>query len=180
MSQSALESQKSHLVESKGLSFRRELNYGQLGVFILFHLASVGLLLQVSWAPRWLILALFMHQIRFFGVSVVLHRYFSHKAFRTSRIFQAILALIASLTLVRGPIRFASAHRYHHLHSDSTQDLHSPQHGFWWSYVGWLMSKEFNASTEARAKDLRKFPELVWLDRFYYLPSILLAMVFYR
>lgn len=157
----------------------QKLNVSQLGIFLLFHAVTFYLLFQVSWAPQWLALGLGMHVLRFLGITVSLHRYFCHKAFRTSRFFQMVLALHGSLSLIRGPIRFASAHRYHHLHADTPEDLHSPQHGFWWSYVGWLMSKDFDTHTRDRVRDLRKFPELVWLDRCYWLPALLVAVTFY-
>lgn len=157
----------------------KKLNPAQLGAFGLFHGVTLYLLFQVSWAWPWLLLAFLMHSLRFIGVTVVLHRYFSHKAFSTSRFFQFVLALFGSLTLIRGPIRFAAAHRHHHRHSDTALDAHSPNDGFWWSYVGWLMSQEFVSLGKTGAKDLRKYKELVLLDRFYWLPALLLASVFY-
>ena len=163
--------------------FSHRLNYAQLLAFLGFHSVTLYLMTQISWSQgAWisgLLLALVMHHVRFFGISVVLHRYFSHKAFRTSRTFQFILALVGSLTLIRGPIRFAAAHRYHHRHSDTPQDLHSPRHGFLWSYVGWLMSDAFVTVASQEAKDLRRFPELVWLDRFYWLPAVLVFDLLY-
>ncbi len=161
-----------------------KINPVQLSAFLLFHGVTLYLLTRLHWqwsaAASGLLLAFVMHHVRFFGISVVLHRYFSHKAFRTSRVFQLVLALIGSLTLVRGPIRFAAAHRYHHRHSDTPQDIHSPDDGFLWSYVGWLMSEAFVEVSAREAKDLRRFPELVWLDRFYWLPAVLLFVLLYQ
>lgn len=160
------------------------INYGQLSVFLLFHGLTLYLLTRVPWTgmalAQGLLLAFVMHHIRFFGISVVLHRYFSHKAFRTSRFFQFVLALIGSLTLIRGPIRFAVAHRHHHRHSDTPEDLHSPHDGFLWSYVGWLMSSRFVEVSSTGGKDLRRFPELRILDRVYWLPSVLLWIGLYQ
>lgn len=165
------------------MKFSQRLNPAQLFAFLAFHGLTVYLLTQIPWGEgAWLIglvLAWVMHQVRFFGISVVLHRYFSHRAFRTSRIFQFVLALVGSLTLIRGPIRFAAAHRYHHRHSDTERDLHSPRYGFLWSYVGWLMSDAFVTVAAQEAKDLRRFPELVWLDRFYWLPALLVFGLLY-
>lgn len=112
-------------------------------------------------------------------MSVVIHRYFSHKAFKTSRTFQFILALWASITLIRGPLKFASGHRYHHKNSDMETDLHSPRHGFIRAYCIWIFSRDYDESKLAKVNDLRKFPELVFIERFYYLPSLILALCFY-
>ena len=38
-------------------------------------------------------------------------------------------------------LSYALTHRYHHKHSDTDKDLHSPIHGFWHSFVGWMMKK---------------------------------------
>lgn len=35
--------------------------------------------------------------------------------------------------------RRVSRHRYHHLHTDTPLDPHSPYEGFWWSHMGWLV-----------------------------------------
>lgn len=159
------------------------LNPVQLSLFLLFHALTLYLLTRVPWSGpalyKGLLLAFGMHQLRFFGMSVVLHRYFSHKAFRTSRGFQFVLALIGSLTLIRGPIRFAAAHRYHHRHSDQPEDIHSPRDGFAWAYVGWLMSSRFAEVSSTGARDLRRFVELRVLDRLYWLPSVLLWLGLY-
>ena len=40
------------------------------------------------------------------------------------------------------PIEWASSHRYHHLHTDTPMDPHSPYEGFWWSHMGWLLDNE--------------------------------------
>jgi stearoyl-CoA desaturase (delta-9 desaturase) len=38
------------------------------------------------------------------------------------------------------PIQWAGHHRYHHLHSDTALDPHSPLHrGFWYAHVGWYI-----------------------------------------
>lgn len=37
------------------------------------------------------------------------------------------------------PPNRVSNHRYHHLHTDTPLDLHSPYEGFWWSHMGWLV-----------------------------------------
>ena len=39
------------------------------------------------------------------------------------------------------PIEWASSHRYHHLHTDTPLDPHSPYEGFWWSHMGWLLEQ---------------------------------------
>ena len=40
------------------------------------------------------------------------------------------------------PLEWASSHRYHHLHTDTPLDPHSPYEGFWWSHFGWLLDNK--------------------------------------
>ena len=48
-----------------------------------------------------------------------------------------------SVGLLQGdPIEWVSDHRYHHLHTDTPLDPHSPYEGFWWAHMGWLWDDE--------------------------------------
>jgi stearoyl-CoA desaturase (delta-9 desaturase) len=77
---------------------------------------------------------------------------------------------------MRGPLTWAGAHRYHHKHSDTEQDLHSPaRRGFLWSHLLWFMSKEYEQTQVFDVKDLAVYPELVWINRFYFVPAYALG-----
>ena len=105
-----------------------------------------------------------------------MHRYFSHRSYRTSRAFQFVLALCAATAVQRGPLWWASTHRHHHRHSDEPCDPHSPVvHGFWWSHIGWITSKRNFPTDYDGVRDLTKYPELVFLNRFDTLVPIAFA-----
>ena len=40
------------------------------------------------------------------------------------------------------PTEWVSCHRFHHLHTDTPLDPHSPYEGFWWSHMGWLLDEK--------------------------------------
>eukprot|EP00493_Phyllostaurus_siculus_P018700 UN18995 len=68
-----------------------------------------------------------------------MHRFFTHRSFKTSRAFRFILGLVGMCTFQRGPLWWSSQHRYHHIHCETNLDPHSPAvHGFWESYIFWL------------------------------------------
>jgi len=70
--------------------------------------------------------------IAIFGLSIGLHRYFSHKQFEASKTFEVISLFLAMLAGSRSPLGWAGAHRLHHRFADTKQDPHSPLHkGFW-------------------------------------------------
>ena len=131
--------------------------------FVPFDWALVGLL-----AASWF--------IRMFGVEAGYHRYFSHRAFKTSRTFQFILGLLGASSGQRGPLWWAAHHRLHHRHSDQEGDLHSPREGFWHAHLGWLVDKK-NVATDLDAiPDFARYPELRWLNRFYLVPMLTLLI----
>ncbi len=113
-----------------------------------------------SWAA--LITCIVLYQIRGFGITGAYHRYFSHKSYKTSRLFQFILALWGCSALQGTPLEWSRNHRHHHRYSDQEEDIHSPrQGGFWWAHVGWMMSMNA-APVEQRIRDLEKYAELRW------------------
>ena len=61
-----------------------------------------------------------------FGITAGFHRYFSHRAFRTGRAFQFVLALLGTLSVQKGVLWWAAHHRDHHRYSDGEKDVHSP------------------------------------------------------
>ena len=64
---------------------------------------------------------------------------------------EGLLGACASL-LRRQPTRPLAAappaapSRYHHLHTDTPLDPHSPYEGFWWSHMGWLLDNQVRGS----------------------------------
>ena len=147
--------------------------------FVCLHLACFAIIyVGFSWFACLFALALYI--VRMFAITAFYHRYFAHKAFKTSRIGQFIFAVLGASAVQRGPLWWASHHRNHHAHSDEVIDAHSPhQHGFLWSHIGWFLSRA-NFSTQIdRVKELAKFPELRFLDRFDVIIPIALAATIY-
>lgn len=124
--------------------------------------------------------AIALYALRMFAITAFYHRYFSHCAFRTSRIAQFLFAVLGASAAQRGPLWWASHHRHHHVHSDQPQDSHSSlQHGFAWSHVGWFMADgNFGARTDL-VKGFAAYPELRFIDRFDALVPLALVAILY-
>ncbi len=111
------------------------------------------------------------HLFIYVGMSIALHRYFSHKSFKTSRVFQTVLAVWGSFSLQGGALFWAALHRHHHNHCDEESDLHSPQpvslRSFYWSHVGWLSQPGILYIWERSRliEDLVKYKELYFIQR---------------
>ncbi len=157
----------------------REIDWLRIAPFVLLHLA-VGLVLVVGWSPVAVLVAVASYAVRMFAITAFYHRFFSHRAFRTSRALQFVFALLGASAVQRGPLWWAAHHRRHHRHSDEERDAHSPaREGFWWSHVGWLLARENFRTRQEEVRDLVVYPELRFLDRFDALVPLLSIPAFY-
>jgi stearoyl-CoA desaturase (delta-9 desaturase) len=143
--------------------------------FLLIHAGCFAAIWTgVTWSA--VALAFVLYGLRIFAIGAGYHRYFSHRAFSTSRVFQFALAFLAQTSAQRGVLWWAAKHRQHHRYSDTADDVHSPvQRGFLYAHVGWIFVPRHDATEYAVVRDLARFKELVWLDRQPYLPAALLA-----
>jgi stearoyl-CoA desaturase (Delta-9 desaturase) len=146
------------------------------GPFWIVHIAAaVGVaVLGLSWSG--VAFALGMYGVRMFAITGGYHRYFSHRAYKTSRVFQFLLALLGVTATQKGPLWWASHHRRHHKYSDQPEDIHSPrQRGFIWSHFLWILVQRHDQADLSNVKDLSKYPELRFLDA--HENKIVIAMV---
>lgn len=143
--------------------------------FVGLHLAGL-LVIWVGVSPVALLVAALSYLLRMFAVTGFYHRYFSHRSFKTSRTAQFLFAMLGAAAVQRGPIWWAAHHRHHHAHSDRHEDPHSPsQHGFVRAHMGWFLINKGFAPDLQRVRDLMRFPELRWLDRFDILAPVAYA-----
>jgi len=154
-------------------------NPAKLIPFVLMHLACIAVLfVGFSWPAVLLCIALYA--LRMFALTAGYHRYFSHRSFKTSRVFQFLLGLLGTTAVQKGPLWWAAHHRRHHKYSDQEGDVHSPvQAGFWWSHMGWIVSPKFDPTDWDAIKDFARFRELRWLNRYHLIPPIALAVLLF-
>ena len=125
---------------------------------LLWNLASSG------WYPSLLDLAfVFVETFCIIGgcMSVCLHRFCAHRAFRTSRIVQAILVVGGCFAYQGNPIWWASKHLRHHQYCDLPEDPHSwKQSGFLYAWVGWTINPSEMAIDDNQVRYLNSHAEL--------------------
>jgi stearoyl-CoA desaturase (delta-9 desaturase) len=159
--------------EARGIDWPRVLPY------FLLHMGCLGAF-WVGTSPVSVGIAAALFALRMFAVTAFYHRYFSHRAFRTSRAAQFAFALLAASAVQRGPLWWASHHRHHHAHSDRPADHHSASvHGFLRSHLGWFLARENFQTRLDLVPDLARYPELRWLDRYDVAVPALLAAALY-
>jgi len=157
----------------------RGIDWAQVAPFIALHLGCLAVF-WTGWSATALLTALALYAVRMFAITGFYHRYFSHKTFRASRAMQLAFAVLGATAVQRGPLWWASQHRHHHAHADGEHDAHSPRrHGFLWAHLGWFLARENFATRGELVKDLAKYPELRFLDRFdVVVPLALLALLY--
>ncbi len=123
-----------------------------VGVFVAVPLLALiaAVPLAWGWGLGWhdIVLAVAFYYISGLGISVGLHRYFTHGSFKAVRGFKIALAVAGSLAIEGPVITWVADHRRHHKYSDKEGDPHSPwrfgndwralSKGLVFAHVGWL------------------------------------------
>lgn len=159
-----------------GSNFRLRRERYQFGAVAFFLLLHAGVL-AIWWTPAttgllaWLVAS---YMIRMFGVTAGYHRYFGHRSYKLGRAAQFAMAFLAQTSTQKGALWWAAHHRLHHRESDREGDVHSPsRRGFWWAHVGWVLSNDFDAYDSRVVAEFERYPELVWLNRQHWVPTVL-------
>ncbi|AOY84951.2 acyl-CoA desaturase [Moorena producens JHB] len=133
-----------------------------------------------------------MWALSMIGMSVGLHRYFAHRAFKTSQTMSVILAILGCMGAQGPVVSWVAVHRRHHEYSDLPGDPHSPNpellgegifgtlRGLWHAHVGWLTNHEYPnpmyyAPELMRDKTISKINRnyVVWIVLGLLIPTIL-------
>lgn len=144
-----------------------------LSIIYAVSLAGIGLVVAEKAHWGWLLAALVWSKcFQLIGHSIGMHRYFSHRSFRTTKLGEDIMAWFSVPLGIGSPIQYARNHRFHHRAVDSEHDLHSPHNdgklrtlvGAWAFHdVDWFLAK----GTE-NVRDLLRQPTFNFINDWYY------------
>ncbi len=150
-----------------------------ISIFAFLHLLPLAAIWTGTHWVDWVVCGA-LYFIRMFFITGVYHRYFAHRSYKTSRVFQFILAWMAQTSMQKGVLWWAGNHRVHHRHSDEFEDPHSNKlYGFIYSHLGWIMSSNYKPTRFNVIGDYAKFNELRWLNKNHLAPPMtLLVLVF--
>ena len=104
------------------------------------------------------------------GITLSFHRQLSHRSFQTPKWLEYALAYCGVWAVQGDPTEWVSSHRYHHLHTDTPLDPHSPYEGFWFSHMGWLLDNESTLErvhNRSNASDMDAQPFYRWIQETY-------------
>lgn len=144
--------------------------------FVLFHVGALAAL-WTGFTATSVVLCITLYWLRVFAITMGYHRYFSHRAFKTGRVFQFLLAFFGASAMQRDMLWWAAKHRAHHRDSDTPADGHSPRHyGFFGAHVTWVFRPRRLQADMNLIQDFARFPELRWLQTNQYAPGLSLAL----
>ena len=159
----------------------RELDWPVVAGIAAMHVGCLLALLPAFFSWSGLIVAgLLLWITGGLGITLCYHRLLTHRSFKTPGWFEYILTLFGCLAWQGGPIQWVGVHRIHHRRSDEPQDPHTPKHGFAWAHMFWCMHKQpqGQCATDA-AKDLKRDPVMRLINRFFWVPQVLLVPMVY-
>ncbi|MBP0017557.1 MAG: fatty acid desaturase [Cyanobacteria bacterium SBLK] len=159
------------------------LNWSYLLFFTIFH----AIALSAPWFFSWQALGvtLFLHWLcGGIGICLGYHRLLSHRSFEVPQWLEYAIAICGALALQGGPIFWVGGHRQHHAHTEDVEkDPYSAKRGFWWSHFLWLIYPKPEAFEREYygkyASDLLRQPFYRWLDRYFLLLQVPLAVLLY-
>ena len=103
--------------------------------------------------------------IAVFGLSIGLHRYFTHEQFDVSKIYEVIILFLITLAGARSPLGWIGAHRIHHDNADTDKDPHSPDRlGFWNVFFNQWTCKNI---PRKYIKDVIKNPRIIFFHKYW-------------
>jgi stearoyl-CoA desaturase (Delta-9 desaturase) len=142
--------------------------------FVLVHLGCIaaiwsGVTLQA------IAICTALYLLRIFAIGAGYHRYFSHRAFSTSRVFQFALRSLPRVVPRRA---FCGGLPSTGITICTPIPVHSPRHkGFMYSDVGWIFVRKHDVADLVKVADLARYPELMWLHKFELLPALAVAVL---
>lgn len=147
--------------------------------FIILHVACFAVI-WVGISRVAALLCLATYSLRIFSIGAVYHRYLAHRCYKMNRFWQFIMVFLATTSTQRGPLWWAAHHRHHHQHTDQHDDPHSPvQHSLLFSHMGWFFTEKNFYFDQNKIRDWLKFPELRWLDKYDYVPPLMMVVGLY-
>ena len=153
-------------------------------VMVFVHLGAVLALFYFSWSAFYLTLGLifFTHCI---GVSIGMHRLYSHRSFQVPKIINYFIGLCSTLSFQGTIAQWVAHHRMHHAHSDSAHDPHNINQGFLYAHIGWLLYPRAYFTQQhkikAYSRDIFTDPVLAFYSNkwFLILAQIFLAIILF-
>jgi fatty-acid desaturase len=115
------------------------------------------------------------------GITFGFHRLLTHRSFRVPAAVENMAALAGTLACQGGPINWVGQHRCHHAYSDTPQDPHDANKGFWHAHFLAFMIRRQDLERfedyKHYAPDLAERKFFVWLENNMILVQVLFGIM---
>jgi stearoyl-CoA desaturase (Delta-9 desaturase) len=143
-----------------------------------------------SWV-EWSAFAAF-YVMNILAMSIGYHRYFTHKAFETSRPVHYAIAILAQLGVFGSLRRWVAEHRRHHARNDRSGDIHSPYFddfgretggakGWKYAHLGWVFSHSMT-DEKVYGKGVGEDAAILFVDKYripiFFISAVILPALF--
>ncbi len=144
------------------------------------HLFALSALLPGTFSWPAVAVALVLHWLTAgVGVTLGYHRLITHRSFRAPKWLEYVL-LFCGVLACQSPLEWVAKHRMHHHFSDTAEDPHDINRGFWWAHVGWILHKlPCDRSMGHYVKDIARDPVYRFFDRTMLLWQLALGIVLF-
>lgn len=170
-----------NVIQLKSVDPRR-INWNTICFVAAFHLVAIAAFFTFSWQN--LVATVIVWWISgSWGIGIGYHRLLTHRGLKAPRWLTRFLATCGTLAVQSGPVAWVTTHRIHHAFTETDKDPHSPRNGTYWAHIGWIFRGTAQVQPESAIKkfspDLIRDPYLVFIDKYYYVTSILAGIALY-
>jgi stearoyl-CoA desaturase (Delta-9 desaturase) len=131
-------------------------------VWTPFHIYLNGL------EPGVIIFFLIFSVITSLSITGGYHRLFAHRSYQVRPWVKFLYLAFGAAAFQGSALKWCSAHREHHRHTDSENDPYNIQRGFLYAHMGWVFFKD-DPLKPYFAADLLKDKMFVWQHKYYFL-----------
>ncbi|RDB25019.1 Acyl-CoA desaturase [Hypsizygus marmoreus] len=140
-----------------------------LHVAFIFLTPVIGFVGAYYTKLRWQtgLFSVFYYFVTGLGITAGYHRLWAHRCYNATRPLQYFLAL-AGAGAIQGSIKWWSrGHRAHHRYTDTELDPYNAHRGFYWSHIGWIMTKPRTRPGMADVGDLKNNDIVRWQHKYF-------------
>lgn len=153
-------------------------------MFVAIPLLTIFLLWSLAVHEFWwliLILAwLAYYPVHFLGSAIGHHKLFQHRAFKARAWYPYVATFFGSISFWGDPLGASLVHRIHHKHVDTELDPHSPCHGRWHSFIGWMWNYRPPSREIYIVSDLiRDYPWMIRYRRWEFMVPLIFHSALY-
>lgn len=152
-----------------------------IGFMAFLHGAALFALLPSNFSWSAVGVALLLHWITGgLGITLGFHRLVSHRSFTVPKWLEYFFIFCGTLACQGAVIEWVGMHRLHHKHSDTENDPHDSNRGFWWSHMGWMLHElPSRVEIPRYTKDIEDDPVYQFLSTYFIPIQVLLGVLLY-